>query len=162
MRCFESLQGIGTRWSSCKLVVLVTLGGYHLLDGLVVVVSPWSLQEDCARLQDRDCEGYCARPAGATKSNSSWARREEQQVFRPGQVLELMWTLHVGECDLIVTTSKRTGGNLGACLSKDLPGGNQVNLGIKITMSTLSTLLGGLHSPNHKPCIYIYIYLVPV
>jgi hypothetical protein len=27
----------GTRWSSCKLVVLVTLGGCHLLDGLVVV-----------------------------------------------------------------------------------------------------------------------------
>jgi hypothetical protein len=26
----------GTRWSSCKLMVLVTLGGYHLLDGLVV------------------------------------------------------------------------------------------------------------------------------
>jgi hypothetical protein len=27
----------GTRWLSCKLVVLVTLGGCHLLDGLVVV-----------------------------------------------------------------------------------------------------------------------------
>jgi hypothetical protein len=27
----------GTRWSSCKPVVLVTLGGCHLLDGLVVV-----------------------------------------------------------------------------------------------------------------------------
>ena len=27
----------GTRWSSCKLVVLVTLGGCHLLDSLVLV-----------------------------------------------------------------------------------------------------------------------------
>ena len=27
----------GTRWSSCKPVVLLTLGGCHLLDGLVVV-----------------------------------------------------------------------------------------------------------------------------
>ena len=27
----------GTRWSCCKPVVLVTLGGYHLLDGLVVI-----------------------------------------------------------------------------------------------------------------------------
>ena len=26
----------------------------------------------------------------------------------------------------------------------------------------LSTLLGGLHSPNHKPCIYIHLYLVLV
>ena len=30
-----------------------------------------------------------------------------------------------------------------------------MNLGIKITVSTLSTLLGGLHSPNQKPCIYL-------
>jgi hypothetical protein len=29
----------GTRCSSCKPVVLVTLGGYHLLDGLVACGS---------------------------------------------------------------------------------------------------------------------------
>ena len=40
--------------------------------------------------------------------------------------------------------------------------GNQVNLGIKITVSILSTLLSGLHSSNHKPYIYIHIYLVLV
>ena len=31
------MRVLGTRWSSCKPVVLVTLGGCHLLDGLVVV-----------------------------------------------------------------------------------------------------------------------------
>ena len=54
------------------------------------------------------------------------------------------------------------GGNLGACLNGDYLGGNQVNLGIKITVSTCSSLLGGLHSPNHKHYIYIHIYLVLV
>jgi hypothetical protein len=29
----------GTKWSSCKPVVLVTLGGCHLLDGLVACDS---------------------------------------------------------------------------------------------------------------------------
>ena len=60
----------GTRCSSCKPVVLVTLGGCHLLDGLVVV-SIEACKEDRAVLQRRDCEGYCAHPAGAAKSNSS-------------------------------------------------------------------------------------------
>ena len=31
------IASTSTRWSSCKPVVLVTLGGCHLLDGLVVV-----------------------------------------------------------------------------------------------------------------------------
>jgi hypothetical protein len=60
----------GTRCSSCKLVVLVTLGGCHLLDELVVVFVE-TRKEDCAMLQRSDCEGCYARPAGATKSNSS-------------------------------------------------------------------------------------------
>jgi hypothetical protein len=51
-------------------VVLVTLGGCHLLDGLVVVSIP-AHKEDCVVLRRSDCEGYCARPAGAVKSNSS-------------------------------------------------------------------------------------------
>ena len=67
--------------SSCKPVVLVTLGGCHLLDGLVVV---------SVEARKEDCEGYCAHPAGATKSNSSRTRREGQQMVWLGQVLELV------------------------------------------------------------------------
>ena len=37
MRLHHEAALSGTRWLSCKLVVLVTLGGCHLLDGLVVV-----------------------------------------------------------------------------------------------------------------------------
>ena len=48
-----------TRCSSCKPVVLVTLGGCHLVDGLVVV-SVEARKEDCAVLQRSDCEGDCA------------------------------------------------------------------------------------------------------
>jgi hypothetical protein len=51
-------------------MVLVTLGGCHLLDGLEVV-SVEAHKEDCAVLRRRDYEGYCVCPAGATKSNSS-------------------------------------------------------------------------------------------
>jgi hypothetical protein len=51
-------------------MVLVTLGGYHLLDGLLVVSV-----EACKKLVrcsgEELCEGHCARPAGAAKSNSS-------------------------------------------------------------------------------------------
>jgi hypothetical protein len=39
----------GTRCSSCKTMVLVTLGGCHLQDGLVVV-SIEACKEDCAVL----------------------------------------------------------------------------------------------------------------
>ena len=37
MRLHHEVASSGTRWSSFKAVVLVTLGGCHLLDGLVVV-----------------------------------------------------------------------------------------------------------------------------
>ena len=79
----------GTRCSSCKLVVLVTFRGCHLLDGLVVV-SVKARKEDCVVLRRSDCEGDCAHPAGAMKSNSSRARREGRQVVWLGQVLELV------------------------------------------------------------------------
>ena len=70
-------------------MVLVTLEGCHLLDGLVVVsVEARKKLVRCSR--EELCEGYCAHPAGATKSNSSRARREGQQVVWPGQVLELV------------------------------------------------------------------------
>ena len=37
MRLHHEVASSGTRWSCCKPVVLVSLGGCHLLDGLVVV-----------------------------------------------------------------------------------------------------------------------------
>ena len=70
-------------------MVLVTLGGCHLLDGLVVV-SIEAHKEDYAVLWRSDCEGDCAHPVGAAKSNSSRARHEGKQVVQPGQVLELV------------------------------------------------------------------------
>jgi hypothetical protein len=79
----------GTRCSSCKPVVLVTLGGCHLLDGLVVV-SVEAHKEIVWCSGEELCEGHCARLMGVVKSNSSKARREGQQVVRPGQVLELV------------------------------------------------------------------------
>ena len=52
--------------------MLVTLGGCHLLDGLVVVSV-----EACKKLVRCSgevlCEGHCARPTGAAKSNFSKA-----------------------------------------------------------------------------------------
>jgi hypothetical protein len=43
-------------------MVLVTLAGCHLLDGLVVVTVE-ACKEDCAVLRRSDCEGYRAHPA---------------------------------------------------------------------------------------------------
>jgi hypothetical protein len=66
----HELASSGARWSSCKLLVLVTLRGCHLLDGLVVVSI-----EACKKLvrcpREELCKGYCARPMGAAKNNSS-------------------------------------------------------------------------------------------
>ena len=70
-------------------MVLVNLSGCHLIDGLVVV-SIEARKEDCAVLRRSDCEGDCAHPTGAAKSNSSRVRREGRQVVQPVQVLELM------------------------------------------------------------------------
>ena len=57
---------------SCKPVVLVTLRGCHLLDGLVVVFLE-AYKKLVRRSREVLCEGHCARPAGATKSNFSKA-----------------------------------------------------------------------------------------
>ena len=60
----------GTRCSSCKPVVLVTLGGCHLLDDLVVVsVEAHKKLVRCS--VEELCEGHWACPVGAAKSNSS-------------------------------------------------------------------------------------------
>ena len=56
-------------------MVLVTLRGCHLLDGLVVV-SVEARKKLVRRSREVLCEGHCARPAGAVKSNSSRARHE--------------------------------------------------------------------------------------
>ena len=53
-------------------MVLVTLGGCHLLDGLVVV-SIEARKKLVRRSGEVLCEGHCARPAGAVKSNFSKA-----------------------------------------------------------------------------------------
>ena len=53
-----------------QAVVLVTLGGCHLLDGLVVVSI--EARKKLVRCSGEElCEGHCARPMGAAKSNSS-------------------------------------------------------------------------------------------
>ena len=70
MRLHCEVASSGTRWSSCKPVVLVTLGGCHLLDGLVVVsVEARKKLVRCSR--EELCEGHCAQPVGSTKSNSN-------------------------------------------------------------------------------------------
>ena len=70
MRMHCEIASSGTRLSSCKPMVLVTIGGCHLLDGLVVVFVE-ARKEDCVVLQRSGCEGYYAYPMGAVKSNSS-------------------------------------------------------------------------------------------
>ena len=51
-------------------MVLVTLRDYHLLDGLVVV-SVEARKKLVRSSEEELCEGYCACPAGSTKSKSS-------------------------------------------------------------------------------------------
>ena len=51
--------------------VLVTLGGCHLLDGLVARGSVEARKKFVRCSGEEFCEGYCAHPAGAAKSNSS-------------------------------------------------------------------------------------------
>ena len=53
-------------------MVLVTLGGCHLLDGLVVV-SMEVYKKLVRRSGEVLCEGHCARPVGVAKSNISKA-----------------------------------------------------------------------------------------
>jgi hypothetical protein len=89
-----------TRRSSCKTVVLVTLVGCHLLDGLVVVSV--EARKKLVRCSGEElCEGHYARPTGAMKSNSSRARREGRQVVWPAQVLELVVSTPCGRVLLV-------------------------------------------------------------
>ena len=71
MRLHCEIASSGTRCSCCKPVVLVTLGGCHLLDGLVARGSVETRKEDCAVLRRRDCEGFVLTPREITKGNSS-------------------------------------------------------------------------------------------
>ena len=65
-----------TRWSSCKPVVLVTLGGCHLLDGLVMV-SVEALKNLCGAPEKSFVRGIVLAP---------WEPREATLVKR---VIEL-------------------------------------------------------------------------
>lgn len=77
---------IASSGTCCKLVVLVTLVGCHLLDGWVVVAlwkpmwNVWFWKSRFERYLD-----YCVD----AKSNTSRARCEERRVVRSDQVLEL-------------------------------------------------------------------------
>jgi hypothetical protein len=64
----SAIASSGTKWLCCKPVVLVTLGGCYLLDGLMVVsVEGRKKLEWCS--EEEFCEGHFACPVGATKSN---------------------------------------------------------------------------------------------
>jgi hypothetical protein len=87
----------GTRWLSCKPVVLVTLGGCHLLDGLVAYLC----YEACKKIVQCSEEVIVRDPIGVAKSNSSRARHEGRQVVWSGQVLELMVSTPCGRVWLV-------------------------------------------------------------
>ena len=57
--------------------------------------------------------GIVLAPREIAKSNSSGKRREERQVVRPDQKLELLVSTPSWRGWLSVTTSERIGGNLG-------------------------------------------------
>ena len=64
VRLHREVASSGSRWSSCKPVVLVTLGGCHLLDGLVVV-SVEARKKLVRRSGEVLCEGYLCSPCGS-------------------------------------------------------------------------------------------------
>jgi hypothetical protein len=61
-----------------------------LLDNFGGVISVEARKKLVRCSGEELCEGHCARPVGATKSNSSKAGHEGREVVRLGQVLELM------------------------------------------------------------------------
>ena len=71
MRLHCEIASSGTRCLCCKPVLLVTLGGCHLLDGLVARGSFEARKEGCAVLRRRDYEGFVLTPQEITKGNSS-------------------------------------------------------------------------------------------
>ena len=52
-------------------MVLVTLGGCHLLDDFVACDFVEAREKIVQCSREELCEGHCARPVGAAKSNSS-------------------------------------------------------------------------------------------
>jgi hypothetical protein len=52
--------------------------------------APSKLARRLCEALEKLCEGHCAHPAGAAKSNSSKVRCEGRQVVRLGQALELV------------------------------------------------------------------------
>ena len=70
--CIQDLHLVALE-NLCDCGLFVTFGDCHHLDGLEVVFSVETRKEYCAMLWRSDCEGYCAHPVGAMKSNSSRA-----------------------------------------------------------------------------------------
>jgi hypothetical protein len=100
VRCTIRIVSSGTRCLSYKLVVFVTLGGCHLLDGLVARDSV-EARRKIVRGSGEDLCGHCAHPAGAAKSNSSKARLKGRQVVWRGQMLELVaWRIPILRVDV--------------------------------------------------------------
>jgi hypothetical protein len=72
VRLHHEVASSGSRCSCCKPVVLVTLRGCHLLDGLVACGSI-EARKKVVRGSEKICEGDCAHLVGIINSNSSRA-----------------------------------------------------------------------------------------
>jgi hypothetical protein len=73
VRLHHEVASSDIRWSSCKPVVRVTLGGCHLLDGLVVYDCVEAREKIVRSSREGFVRGICAHLAGSAKSNSSKA-----------------------------------------------------------------------------------------
>ena len=83
-------------------MVLVTLEGCHLLDGLVVVSV--EAHKKLVRCSGEElCERHCARPAGAVKSNSS-----KEHVIELPSLLRLVLAVPDVRAWRVMPISRRT------------------------------------------------------
>lgn len=111
--CIERMHQVGFRWPICKSMILFTLRGCHTLDDLGVV-APWKLVEvvHCSR---EDIMRVPSSPHGRCEGDTSKVWRTPSGLAG-SSARYWLWVLHVGECDLWVTTSKRIYDNLGIAL----------------------------------------------
>ena len=97
-------------------MVLVSLGGCHLLDGLVVCLHRETRKKIVRYSGEVIVRGIVLtwrEPRRATL-----VERDSKGNKWSGRIARAR-ALHVRECDLRVTTSKRIISNLGACLNGD-------------------------------------------
>ena len=71
-------------------MVLVTLGGYHLLDGLVVCLRREARKKIARCSREVIVRGIVLTPWESRRATLVESRCEERQVVRPGQVLKLV------------------------------------------------------------------------